>query len=266
MKTGRLSKEEKRTIARLAETMTVEDIAAQLDRQVDSIDKYIKENLKIGITDIEMAEFELETRPYYFELEAQFTPSELQNVKYYWSRLIAQFNRDQILQTEEMQIVDLIKLEILCNRSLSSQKSNREMLELAERDLQDQRELDKEDRDTDFMVSLQRNIASLKAAQEALGKDYREVLTKKNNLFRELKGTREQRVKRLEDSKASFTAWVVTLYQDPELMKSYGIEMEKMKAAMEAEKTRLAKWHKFEDGMVDQPFLTPDTVKDENDE
>ena len=45
-------------------------------------------------------------------------------------------------------------------------------------------------------------------------------------------------------------------------MKEYGIEMEKMRMAMEKERDRLANLHQYEDGQIDQPFLTPDTVKD----
>jgi ribosome maturation protein Sdo1 len=81
-------------------------------------------------------------------------------------------------------------------------------------------------------------------------------------MLREMKGTREQRIKRLEDSKQSFVSWVAHLMQDPETMKKYGIEMEKMRMAMEKEKDRLSAYHKYEDGVVDQPFLTPDTVRE----
>jgi hypothetical protein len=42
----------------------------------------------------------------------------------------------------------------------------------------------------------------------------------------------------------------------------YGEEMEKMRLAMEKEKERLSEYHKFSDHMVDQPFLTPETVKE----
>ena len=35
-----------------------------------------------------------------------------------------------------------------------------------------------------------------------------------------------------------------------------------MRLAMENERDRLSAFHKYEDGQVDQPFLTPDTVKD----
>jgi hypothetical protein len=75
-----------------------------------------------------------------------------------------------------------------------------------------------------------------------------------------MKGTREQRIKRLEDSKQSFTAWVASLIQDPERLKRYGIEMEKMRLAMDKERERLSAFHQYEDGQIDQPFLTPDTV------
>ena len=49
---------------------------------------------------------------------------------------------------------------------------------------------------------------------------------------------------------------------NPEITKEYGAMMEKMRMSMEKEKERLSKFHKYTDEMVDQPFLTPDTVKD----
>ena len=262
MKTGRLSKDEQRTIARLVDTMTVEDIAEQLDRSVDAIEKFVKGTLKFGLTGIEAAQFDLEDRPYWVELQGQFTYDELQLFKYHWAKIISQF-KDDVFPTEEIQIIDVIKLELLMNRCLKSNKDNLEELNINETLLRDQRQMSEEDQDRELMISTQRQIASLRAAQESLNKDYRELQTKKATMLREIKGTREQRIKRLEDSKQSFTAWVASLMQDPDLVKSYGIEMEKMRLAMEKEKVRLSHFHKYEDGIVDQPFLTPDTVKDE---
>lgn len=43
-------------------------------------------------------------------------------------------------------------------------------------------------------------------------------------------------------------------------LKRYGIEMEKMRLAMNKERERLSALHKYDDGQIDQPFLTPDTV------
>jgi hypothetical protein len=46
------------------------------------------------------------------------------------------------------------------------------------------------------------------------------------------------------------------------MIKKYGIEMEKMRLAMKNEQKRLSEFHKYEDGQVDQPFLTPDTIRE----
>jgi hypothetical protein len=51
------------------------------------------------------------------------------------------------------------------------------------------------------------------------------------------------------------------LISNPEVTRAYGLEMEKMKLAMEKEKERLSEYHKYSDELVDQPFLTPDTTK-----
>ena len=105
-------------------------------------------------------------------------------------------------------------------------------------------------------------MASYRASQESMNRDYRELQAKKNGMLKEMRATREQRVKRLEDSRQSFTGWMIHLMTHPEQTRKYGLEMEKMRLAMENEKARLAQLHKYEDGIIDQPFLTPDTIKD----
>ena len=41
------------------------------------------------------------------------------------------------------------------------------------------------------------------------------------------------------------------------------LEMEKMRLATESEKERLEEYIEYEDGTVDQPFLSPETAKEE---
>lgn len=261
MKKGRISKEEERTIARLVDSMTPDDIAKKLDRDAESVTQFIKRKFKKGLTSEEFAAYSLEDRPYWIELRQQFTEDELELFKYHWSRIIAQF-KDDVFPTEELQVVDVIKLEILMNRCLKGNKENIEQINTYDHMIKDERSRDKDQQDTDYIINLERQVASLRASQESLNRDYRELQAKKAAMLREMKGTREQRIKRLEDSKQSFTSWVAAMMQDPERMKRYGIEMEKMRTAMKKEEERLASFHKYEDGTVDQPFLTPDTVKD----
>ena len=94
MRKGRISKEEERTIARLVDSMVPEDIAKQLDRDVESVNNFIKRKFKVGITNEEAAAYSLEDRPYWIELKAQFTYDELELFKYHWSRIISQFKDD----------------------------------------------------------------------------------------------------------------------------------------------------------------------------
>ena len=55
MKKGRISKDEERTIARLVDSMTPEDIAKKLNRDTSSIESFIKRKFKVGLTNEEFA-------------------------------------------------------------------------------------------------------------------------------------------------------------------------------------------------------------------
>ena len=125
-----------------------------------------------------------------------------------------------------------------------------------------ERQRDVDQQNADELFNWERQVASLKASQESLNKDYRELQTKKNSMLKDMKATREQRVKRLEDSKTNFNSWMAHLVSNTELAMQYGQEMEKMRLAMEKEKGRLSEFHKYTDDQIDQPFLTPSTVKD----
>jgi hypothetical protein len=262
MRKGRLSNAETKFITENADTMEVEDIATHLDRDPSSIETFIKRKLHLGLSAEEEVAYTLEERPYWSELKQQFTGEELELVKYHWSRIISQF-KDDVFPTEEMQVIDVIKIELLMNRSLKSNKQNIDEINVIEVLAAEERSVDADQRDRDYLLSLERQMATLRASQESLNRDYRDLQTKKSAMLKEMKGTREQRIKRLEDSRETFTGWVAHLMQNPHITKKYGIEMEKMRLAMEKEKERLSQYHTYNDGLVDQPFLTPDTVKDE---
>jgi hypothetical protein len=148
------------------------------------------------------------------------------------------------------------------NRALKCNKDNIEQISALEGLIDLERSRDADQINRDELFNMERQCASLRASQESLNRDYRELQTKKNTMLKDMKATREQRVRRFEDSKTSFTGWMAFLIANPELTTSYGIAMEKMRIAMENEKVRLSAFHKYTDGMIDQPFLTPETVKD----
>lgn len=268
MKKGRISKQEE---AYILENINLDHnfISGELGRDAGSVLKFIKKKVAGGdfpvptwleeFTREEQASYDLSQRPYWKELESQFTSNEMELFVYHWTRVIGQF-KDDVIPTEEIQVVDLIKLELLMNRCLKNNKQNIEQVETYEELIRELRAVDTDQQDRDEIFNLERQVTSLRASQEALNKDYRELQTKKNSMLKEMKATREQRVKRYEDSKSSFTGWLGYLVANPEVAENYGLEMEKMRMASEKEKDRLSKLHKYEDGLVDRPILTPDTV------
>ena len=265
MKKGRFTKTEQEFIRNNHREMSNLEIATHLDRDPISIQSYIKE--KIGNNTLDDREIEalhdLQSRPFWKDLQKQFSEEELQSLLYHWSRIITQF-RDDVLPTEELQIIDAIKLEILMNRALIGQQSIMRSIGEYEELVTAEKSKSLEIQDKDYIYNLERQIAVCRAAQDSLTREYKDLQTKKASMLKDLKATREQRIKRLEDSKQTFIGWVRNLMSNPETRQQMGTDMEKMRLAMEAEKKRLSEYHKYEDGNIDQPFLTPDTVKDDN--
>jgi len=266
MKKGRFSKKEIQFIEQECESTPYEEIASSLDRDVESVTNFIRNKLGKGLSETEKFEvkagYDLHARPYWRDLKQQFKPDELEMITYHWSRIISQF-RDDVLPTEELQVIDAIKLEILMNRCLKEQGNNSNDVDDIQKLLDDERKLGRDEQDFDRILNLERQVAVLRAAQESLSKDYKDLQGRKNVLLKELKGTREQRIQRLEDAKHSFIGWVKNLTQNPDEAHRIGLEMEKMRLAMEKEQTRLSGYHKYDDGTIDQPFLTPENVKND---
>jgi hypothetical protein len=260
LKKGRLSKKEQKFIQENHEALSAEQIAKELDRDAVSIENFILTKAKSA--SVVEASYDLRSRPYWKDLVDQFSETELEMFTYHWGRIIGQF-RDDVLPTEELQVIDAIKLEILMNRALKEQNKTMKDIEHMEDIVKAEKDKHIADQDRDYIMNLERQLAIYRASIETLSKDYKELGTKKSGMLKDLKATREQRVKRLEDSKQSFIGWIKHLMEAPDFRNELGISMEKMRLASEAERKKLSGYHSYEDGTIDQPFLTPETAKDD---
>jgi len=261
MKKGRFSVEEKAFIEANAEVLSPEAIAIELDRDPDSIRDWIGKHVGFSPKQKKEAEVanELKSKPYYKDLNNQFSPEELEMFEFHFKKMWSQF-RDDVFHTEEIQIIDTIKLEILMNRILKSQRSNQQDIAETERVILAEKSRDIDQRDMDLVINLERQVAILRASQETLSKDYKDLQARKATMLKDLKGTREQRIRAIEDSKQTFASIIKEIDSNPMFRNKIGIDMEKMRLAHIREKERLSEFTKYEDGMVDQPFLTPETV------
>ena len=268
MKTGRLSNDEWAFIEFNSDKMSAAQIAKELDRAIEPIQKHLQKlgkgkDLRKNLQT--QAEYDLKKRPYWRELQAQFSESELEILLYHWKEIVSQFRKD-ILATEELQIIDVVKLEVLMNRALREQQYS--MNKIAEFDemIEFEKRKAAEDQDREFIFGLERQIATLRAAKESLSREYKDLQTKKSAMYRDLKATREQRIAKLEDNKETFSGLVQKLVRDPDFVEEQNLYMEKMRLAVMKEQERLSDYHEYEDGTVDQPFLTPETILDESNE
>lgn len=263
MKIGRLSREDWEFIEANADTLSPEAIANHLERTIESVRNYL---LKIGKSPDKIegfavqAEYDIKSRPYWRELKAQFSEEELELFLYHWREIVAQFRKD-VLATEELQVVDLIKLEVLMNRALREQQESMIRVRELEREIEQEKRKSSPDQDKELLFNLERQIASLRAAKESLSREFKDLQTKKAGLYKDLKATREQRIEKLENNKQTLASLVNRILRDPEFFENEGKALEKMRMAMEQEKRRLSDYYTYDDGSVDQPFLTPETVK-----
>ena len=263
MKKGRFSTEEMQFIEANAEVLSPNMIAIKLNRDPESIKNWIADKIGFSTKQKREAEVasELKEKPYFKELNTQFSVEELEMFEFHFKKMWSQF-KDDVFHTEEMQIIDTIKLEILMNRILRSQQQNQRDIISTEGLVREEKSRDRDQRDMDLIVNLERQIAMLRASQETLSKDYKDLQTRKATMLKDLKGTREQRIKAIEDSKQTFASLVKKIAIDPQYRTNIGIEMEKMRLAVEKEKERLSEYTNYEDGQVDQPFLTSETTKE----
>ena len=84
-------------------------------------------------------------------------------------------------------------------------------------------------------------------------------MDKRQLVSKDLKATRDQRIKRIEDSKSSWAGFLRAL-EDEEERERVGDDAELMKIAKDKSREKLGTFHTFIDGSIDRPLLNADTI------
>lgn len=260
-KRGKLSKKDKDTIKRYGGKIPDEELAKKIDRTVATVEKY-RQEMGLG-EDAESAEIlqmraELRERPEYADLQNQLIDSELTIAERQWAKYMLQF--DDLVPTEETQVIQLITFEIFMARAAAEQKELLETLNHIEDKIKIEEALANPDKDE--VMRLESQIPAYHSAFKDHGAVYTKYQEKHERLLNSLKATRDQRIKDLKNSDKSFLSIVAALEQD-EIRQKTGREMELARLAMEKEKKRLGSSFQYEDGDYDQPLLSMDTVTEE---
>ena len=271
-KPGKLSLEDMSYIRQNCFDLSLEDIAETLNRHVDPIRRYVeKENLKArDLTDDEHLLSTLRSRHYYREILKQMCASEIEFFEHQWIDYFKQFNED-VPHTEEMQILEVIRTEVLINRSMEDRQTVMENIKRLDR-LIDEELAKPEDhpdprlqQDGGAIMIYQQQLGSMIGSKSSYINEHEKLLTKKERYLKDLKGTREQRKKVSDDAKTNWGLWLRNI-KDKKKREREGFDMGVQSVAADKERARLSDYHEFEDGVVDQPLLNSDTYIGEAEE
>jgi hypothetical protein len=268
-KRGRLSQKDIDYIQKNQGKLTTEQIAQRLSRPVSTIEKHLGDRKGNEARKAMTVSAELELRPEWRQWREQFTKDELEFFKYRYVQLMGQFRDDSILPTEEIQVFNFITLDILMQRVMKEQKKVVVELDFFQQrleELYDQiKHLSPDDPDHEELSKKIRfcegKYAELSSALKPISQRHESYMMRQSNMLKELKATRDQRVKVLEGSKHSFLGYLRALQED-DFREEQGDEMEKYRIATEKQRERLAAPHTYIDGSEDHPLYTPEVAEE----
>lgn len=248
-----------------------EDIAAELNVGVRGVKEYIKRELG-GIRAREVnVDLDITTREYWTEIKSQYTKDELKMFIFHWNNIVSQFQED-ILFTEELQVVDLIRLEISIDRTQRHEKDILDEISTTKALLEEEQKKPLSENPEERIQQQTRTMGlerQLNLAQNERGKtseQFIELTKLKKDLLSRIKGSRSDRVERIENSRGTFSSLIRKLNEDTNFRKKIGQEIEKLRLASCLEFERLSTSHQFQDGEWDKCILNSETVLLEDDE
>jgi hypothetical protein len=263
-KRGQLSLDEEKFIRENVSSLSIETIADQLNRSTAPIKRYIEEQ-KLFVSpdekrDDETLRYKLRSKTFWEEIQRQFDESsgELKYFEDTWIGLIKQF-REDVLPAEELQIKQFITIDILINRSMKERKRHITDTEKLQKLVDDEYAKPEDQRDIPKLANLETQLGFARNSIANYTNEYTKLLNEQQKISKDLKATREQRIKRVEDGKSSWVG-LIRMLEEEEIREKEGRQMEILALATEKAKQKMFELHQYNDGSLDKPFLTPESV------
>lgn len=266
-KRGQLSLEEEKYIRDNINILTIEDIANNLNRSIAPIQKYVHQSkLYSTSSDDQILKQKLYTKTFWSEIEKQFDKEsgELEYFENTWVGLIKQF-REDVLPAEELQIKQFITIDILINRSMKERKRHIADTEKLQNEVDKEYAKSEDNRDIPKLANLETQLSFARNSIANYTNEYTKLLNEQQKISKDLKATREQRIKRIEDGKSSWVG-LIRMLEDEQIREKEGKEMEILAIAANQIKDKLSDYHSYADNTLDSPFLTPDTILQREDD
>lgn len=262
-----------------ADELSVGELARRLDRTTDVVERFLAKHLNkkgpakaVPKEDAERLTIrqELKGSESWKVLKKEFNDEELRYFEEGYCKLMAQFKSD-VLPSEEVQIFQSVKFEILMSRNLQARSkalADINFLEKMQSEFLTQfnnNPSKMSDDDRAVALSMEQQLQAARSAEQTYTKEYVNLHTRHEALMKSLKSTRDQRVKDIANSKQSFTDLLKVL-MERDVQKREGRRMELMRLAAEKAKQDLGHEIRYEDGEWDRPILTAETIMYEDED
>ncbi len=267
-KRGQLSLDEEAFIRENINSLSVDQIAQKLNRHSNPIKRYINENNLLTDPEEKIAydtlKDKLHSKTFWQEITRQFDKEtgELEYFENTWVSLIKQF-REDVLPAEELQIKQFITIDILINRSMKERKRHISETEKLQKLVDQEYEKKESDRDIPKLANLEQQLSFARNSIANYTNEYTKLLNEQQKISKDLKATREQRIKRIEDGKSSWVG-LIRMLEDEAIREKEGREMEILSMAANKSKNKLEEYHSYQDGIVDFPLLSPELMEKNN--
>lgn len=253
---GRWTQREREYIDRHIHSKPLEEIALELKRPLEALVKY-KNNTYGQITSRDIKEG-LRVTPEWAQLTKEFFDAELDMFEHRYGEVMSQF-ADDIMPTERMQVFQMVKYEILMSRNMQERKRSIELMDRVRKQLVEARRAGTTDADRIRVEYLEQEVRNIDISNGAKSKEYLEFQKQHGAILKDLKATREQRIKNVEARRKSWIDIIKDL-ETKDFKEKEGAELALMKKAIEKESRRLAEYHQYSPDLVDRPILSAETI------
>lgn len=274
-KRGALHSDEKAYMRANGHVMPVEDICKALNRSPEVVKKFIADHVPppkaVTPAEVETAERvtirqELRNSETWKALKEEFFTEELKFFEEGYLKMMSQMGRDGVLATEETQVFHAVKYEVLMSRNLKQRKialTDIERIEDMQRDFLAQFGGDvsqMDDSQKEFSLNLETQLNVARQSEKALTGEYAKLQERHADLMKQLKSTRDQRIKQIEGDNKNGYLSVIKWLSARDVQEAQGRQMELIKLAGQKEYHRLGQPVAYEDGEMDNPILSAETV------
>jgi hypothetical protein len=265
LKRGKLSAEHELLLENMLDTHADEEIARVLHRSVDFVARRRLEQPQRTLDgSYEEIIARLHASHMWKSIKEELFAHELDYFEKSWAKLIEQFSEQGIQYSDEMMIHDLIMQEINIHRYQKQKKQLYLEIEGLEAQIKEECKKPIDNRDADDLTAWHSELNGKRQALNTLSGLLKDMQRAKANDYKQLRTTREQRFKDIEESKVSIWDRLKELSQRSSRRKEGKLNLLAQLAA-EAAEIRLAALHEYEDGDVDRPILTSETVGGQKD-